>query len=138
MLDAFVLDMDEGECDRDVCWTPPFVRPRAAAAAAAAALPLAFASMAAISPPPTRPEEPLLLAAAAAAAAAAATAWLRVVLEVLVVVVVVEDEDEVGLFPSVRFAFWSSTLQGKRQKREQEAHVRLLADGCDSGNKDLR
>lgn len=136
VLDAFVLDMDEGECDRDVCWTPPFVRPRAAAAAAAAALPLAFASMAAISPPPTRPEEPLLLAAAAAAAAA--TAWLRVVLEVLVVVVVVEDEDEVGLFPSVRFAFWSSTLQGKRQKREQEAHVRLLADGCDSGNKDLR
>lgn len=66
--------------------------------------------------------------AAAAAAAAAATAALRLVVLEVLVGVVVEDEDEVWLGPSVRFAFWSSTLQGKT-KREQEAHVRLLVDG---------
>lgn len=118
MLDAFVLDMDEGECDTDGGCTPPVVRPRAAAAATAAALPFMLANMEGISPPPRSPEDPEVpLLLAAAAAAAAATAALRVVLEVLVVVVVVEDEDEVGLIPSVRFCFWSSTLRGKTKKR---------------------
>lgn len=127
MLDAFVLDMllDGGECDRDCCCCcccrPPLeVRPRAAATTLA--FPLALANRAAISPPKrlADSEVPFWLAAAACAAAAATAALRLLLLEVLlelVVVVVVEDEDEVGLIPSVRFCFWSSTLRGKTKKR---------------------